>query len=153
MNQNSQDALELLVKHELAIKKLYEIFAAKFMNHRGFWTAIADDEQSHADHLESIRSVLAIPKWLWFKDRFKAAAIQASITYVEKQAADAEAGRITELRALSIGRDIESALLEKMFARAGDNVPQEIKSILQRVIADSERHRRSIVELLDSEKR
>lgn len=153
MTENQADILELLVMHELTIKRLYEAFAVQFENQRNFWSTIAKEEQMHADQLESFRAEATYAKWLVVEKRLKADALKLSIGYIGNQAVEAEAGRFNLTRALSTARDIESALLEKVFYRVGDFIPQEIRPILANITTDSERHRRSIAALLDAQKR
>jgi hypothetical protein len=44
MRNDESDVLELLIRHELVIKQLYEIFAATFANRQDFWQSLAGDE-------------------------------------------------------------------------------------------------------------
>jgi hypothetical protein len=56
MGKDEPDVLELLIRHELVIKQLYEIFASMSENRREFWQSLAVDEQKHADWLGTLRS-------------------------------------------------------------------------------------------------
>jgi hypothetical protein len=44
MGIDEPDVLELLIRHELVIKQLYEIFASMSENRREFWQSLAVDE-------------------------------------------------------------------------------------------------------------
>lgn len=153
MQEKKTDILELLVRHELIIRRLYEVFAAQFEDHHDFWNKIAGDEQKHANQLESLRKFeSAISEWLLIENKLKAEAIQLSIAYIDDLKKEAESGRFDHVRALSIAKDIEAALLEKVFYRIGDNIPQKIKSVLFNIAADTEQHHNSITKLLDTVK-
>ena len=142
----------MLIKHELAIKQLYETFSALFTTHQNFWKALAADEQKHADQLGTLRSDPNLNTWLFHEGRLKLPAIKSSVEYVERQIAKARGHTISLLEALSIARDIENALLEKQLAKLGDAVSSEIKSIIMALAAETEKHRTTIAEALYTEK-
>ena len=54
MDQQEPDILELLIEHELALKRLYEAFALDFADRRDLWLSLARDEQGHALVAEEI---------------------------------------------------------------------------------------------------
>lgn len=153
MREDEQDILEMLMRHELVIKQLYEVFAALFASHQDFWQRLAGDEQRHADRLDKLRSDSAIDTRLIGNAGIKIQAIKSSITYVESQIARAQDGQLALLQALSIARDLESALVEKHFSKLSDLASREIKSTLMDLAAETERHRKALVDAIDSEKR
>ncbi len=153
MKEDELDVLEMLIRHELAIKQLYEIFAATFANRRDFWQSLASDEQRHADWLGALRSKPAIDKRLLQDSQIRPQAIKLSIGYVESQIVRAQEGKFSLLQALSVARDLESALLEKHFPKLSGSVGKETESILTDLAAETERHRKAVLDLLDIEKR
>ncbi len=64
MSQGEPEVLEMLIRHELAVKELYDIFAMKFTNRQDFWQSLAADERKHAGWLEAFRSKPAIIRLL-----------------------------------------------------------------------------------------
>jgi rubrerythrin len=152
MRDDEPDVVELLIKHELAIKQLYEAFAAMFADRQGFWQALAREEQQHADSLRTLRSESTIGMGL-LNRQYKAQAIKTSIGYVESQIVRARTIKLSFLQALAIARDLESALLEKQFSKISDSVPMEIRSTLLDLAAETERHRKTLVQAMENEKR
>jgi len=153
MKGGEPDILEMLIKHELAIKQLYEEFAAMFTNRKDFWQRLAEDEQRHADTLEMLRSEPSINTLLLHESQIKPQAIALSIGYVESQTERAQKGNFNLLQALSIAKDLETALLEKQFSKLSDFASKEMRAILVNLAAETERHRNAVVEALDAEKR
>jgi rubrerythrin len=153
MTDDKPDLLEMLIRHELVIKQLYEIFAALFAQRQALWQSLAQDEQQHAERLGTLRSDAALGKWLLHGSQLKPQAITSSIRYVEGQIKRAQEGTISLLEALSIAKDLESALLEKHFPKLSNSASQEFRSILLDLAADTERHRKAVAEALDAEKR
>lgn len=153
MVEDELDVLGMLIRHELAIKELYEIFATTFSNHASFWRNLARDEQRHADRLSALRSEPMAGKWLLYGSRLKPQAIKTSIRYVETQISRAQKGAFSILQALSVARDLESALLERHFSKLEPSAPDEIRPLLKSLAHETGRHLETIVEMLVSEKR
>lgn len=59
----------------------------------------------------------------------------------------------SEVRTLSIAKDLETALVERHFSKLSSLVPGTIKSTLTDLAAQTEGHRKVLAEALDSEKR
>ncbi len=150
MKEEKPDILEMLIRHELTIKQLYEKFAVMFPIRQEFWKSLAEDEQKHSDWLGGLRSEKAIENMSSY-NRLKPQAIKTSIGYVERQIAKAQEGRFSLLEAFSIAKDLESALLENHLSRISNSFPAEIKSVLMELAVETERHRRAVVEALAGE--
>ena len=114
MREDEPHIVEIVIRHELAIKELYKIFATKFTNRQDLWRSLAADEHRHADWLRTLRSEPTITKLL-HDSQLKPQAIKTSTAYVESQLMKAKEGHLSLLQALSIARDIENAALEMLF--------------------------------------
>lgn len=145
--------LDLLIEHERAIGRLYNAFAEKLVEHQHFWHNLATEEQSHADRLAQLHASPSLAAWLGDENRLKPDAIKSSIDYVISQTELSRKGPFPQLRALSVARDLESALLEKIFARVGSTVPPDVRSVLMELAADTERHRKAVLAMLENEKK
>jgi rubrerythrin len=145
--------LELLIRHELALKRLYETFASVFTDRQKFWQGIARDEQRHADWFNALRSEPATETWFLHDAQLKPQPIALSIGYVENLTHRARDGKIRLLEALSIARDLETALIEKQFSKMSASAPQDVRSILIDLAAETDRHGKVIMEIFTSEKR
>jgi rubrerythrin len=152
MTGDEPDILEMIIRHELVIKQLYERFAGLFTDRKDFWQRLAEDEQRHANTLGMLRSESNVNKLLLHEGQIKPQAIKLSIGYVESQIERAQKGTINILQALSIAKDLESALLEKQFSKLSDFASKEMRALLLNLASETERHRKAIVEALDAEK-
>lgn len=152
MREDSPDVLEMLIRHELAIKQLYEIFATLFTKRQDFWQSLAKDEQRHADLLGTLRSEPTLDTWLLHDSRLRPQAITSSIKYVESQIVRAEVGNLSVLQALAIARDLENALIEKQFSKLSESVSKEVRAILEDIATETERHRKSVGVAMNTEK-
>jgi hypothetical protein len=145
-----QDVTELLATHELAIMALYEAFADAFPGQRELWQSIAADEQGHADALLRLRQDNPAATEAAFS-QFKARAVLSSIAFVEEKTAQARNGGLTHVAALSLGRELESALLEDSFFKAGRQAPSAMRPVLAQLSAETRRHQTVIEAALAAE--
>jgi rubrerythrin len=153
MREAEPDILEMLIRHESAIRQLYEVFAATFPDRQEFWRALVADEQRHADRLEMLRSGPSTGAWFSNDSGLRSQAIKSSIGYVESQTERAQDGGVSLLQALSIARDLENALIEQHFAKMQVPEHEEIRAVIVELVADTERHRKALGDALDAEKR
>lgn len=153
MTDTQPDVLDLLIRNEVAVRRLYEAFAALFPDRQSFWRNIAREEGRHAHWLEALRAQPAFRKWFLSDTQLKPRAIEASIGYVDAQTAKARQGGFTLVEALAIAVDIEAALLEKQFSRMRASAPPQIRSILTDLEAETEQHQQTLAGALEAEKR
>jgi rubrerythrin len=145
------DVLDMLIRHELVIKELYEIFTVRFPDYQDLWKRLARDEQRHADLLETLRSSSDLYNWLLLDNRLKLQAVRASIGYVESQIIKAREGRFTLVQALTVARDLEAALLEKQLEKLGESHAAEIRAVVSALFAETAGHREALSRALDSQ--
>jgi hypothetical protein len=152
LTETELDSLELLIRHELAIKRLYELFAALFPRFGDFWQKIAGEEQQHADLLLRMQSKEPLKKWFLSDSQLKRLAIAGSIQYVETQITRIGKANISLREALSIAKDLEDALIEKQFFKMTGSVPGEISVAMRDIVTESRQHQKRITEALNAEK-
>ncbi len=90
---------------------------------------------------------------MWLDSGLRPQAVKSSVAYVESQRARAEEGGLGLLQALAIARDLENALIENEFSKLSGPVNVEIGSVLEDLAAETERHRKTLAEALESERR
>lgn len=145
------DILDLMTKHEFAISQLYDLFSALFSTHQDFWKTYAIEELRHAGWLEKLKSGSNINK-VQLNQKLKAPPIKLSIEFIESQLTKARTGKMTLLEALSAARDIESALIERQFAKIGDITSLELRPIIKDLATETERHLKDFIKEIEAEK-
>lgn len=154
MSEAELDVLGLLIRHELTIKHLYEIFSTMFTERKALWENLATAEQRHADWLISLQPDSSVSKWLMRESTLKPKAIKSSIEYVESQITRANEGSMSLLQALSISIDIEKALLERQYSKLKDSsIGGNGGAVMTNICNETEEHQKTLVELINSEKR
>jgi hypothetical protein len=152
LNDGPRTIVKMLSDHELALKELYQTYAAKLPSLKDFWLSLAEDEQRHSDWLQSLISHTGTDDSQDLGCWPRSAAVESSLKYIRAQTVRAKQGEITLLVALAIAKDLESALLEKEFFRVADNTSPEVRAVLDRLVAGTERHGRAVTKALDAAK-
>ena len=80
MPPDSSNILDLLIRHERAIARLYLGFAAVFGERQDFWQTLAAEEHSHAKKLETLLSDPDRERWLSHVERLKPQAMATART-------------------------------------------------------------------------
>jgi hypothetical protein len=142
-----------LIQHERALARLYLRCAAAFGERRDLWLALAADEHAHSNKLEGLRTDPDLDKWISSMDRLRSPAIRSSIGYVEAQASRAAEGGLTLVQALAVAKDLEDALIDRQLLLPVPSDPGAIGAVLAELHAETEGHRRRLLEALEVEGR
>ncbi len=153
MATDEVDLVELLAEHELALARLYGAFAMVLAGHRELWERLSLEEENHAAMLRTLSGDLEVNRWLLHDSGVKPFAVKSSMDHVENTITRTRAGGLSSLQALSIARDMETALIEEQFSRMSPALDLAIGSLIGQLAEDTERHRRSIIEILEVERR
>ena len=152
LTNDTRTIVKMLSDHELALKELYQTYAAKIPSLEDFWLRLAADEQRHSDWLGLLMSKPGVDDssdpCCWPRP----AAVESSLKYIRAQIVRAKQGEVTLLVALSIAKDLESALLEKEFFRVADSASPEARAVLGRLVLATEKHGRAVVKALEAAK-
>lgn len=153
MSIDESDLMGLLAGHELALARLYEVCSDVFPDKRDLWRGLAMEERGHAETLERLRSDPDVVRWSLHDSNLKPQAVRSSTAYVDTQLRRVQEGSVGALRALSIAKDLEDALVEKQFAKLDPTAFPRSAPVLEAFIADIQRHRSTIAEAIEMERR
>ena len=117
MLQDELTVLELLIRQEVAVKRLYEAFAIMFQEHEEFWTNIANEEQYHADMLIKLRSRKDMENWLVDEMKLLPETLKKSIAYADDKRKLALKGEVNPQQAFSLAENIERFLVDGVFIK------------------------------------
>jgi hypothetical protein len=151
--ETDPDILSLLIQHEYSLGTLYDFFAATPGTGEAPWHFLAYDERRHARALASLRSVPDALQWLGDASGFRRAAVQSSLDHVESQKVRAETLGVTAVQAIAIAVDLENVLIERLFSRAGASEPAAVRSVLESLARETEKHREALVRALEAARR
>jgi len=107
--------LEAMKEHEQSLARLYELYAAKFLEYKGFWTELSLEEVQHTDWIDKLQADIENSSEAFIVERFPLGAIQRSTEFVNKQAIEADQPGFVLINALSTAMRLEEALMENKY--------------------------------------
>ena len=141
--------LELLIRQEVAVKRLYETFAFMFPDCAEFWSRLAAEEQSHADMLAKLRNKPEIETWLIDEMQLQPEMVRKTIAYVDQKREQAVADDITLEQAFSLAENIEKFLGDGVFIKLEDKPLLNTPMALLTLASETRKH----VELVTKKQR
>jgi len=143
------ESLGLLAEAERAVGGLYEAWAQRWAPDAEFWKQTAQEEERHAQTMESLRAMLQARPGAFAPGRLlHPTAIKTFIKGVKWQQDRVGRGEIPASNFWFVARDIETALIESRFMEIMKTEDPECHELLGRVQADTARHLGSINERL-----
>jgi hypothetical protein len=107
--------LEAMKEHEQSLARLYELYAGKFPEYKGFWIELSHEEVQHADWIDKLQVDIQDSSGDFIVERFPLGAIQRSTEYVKNQADTADRPDFVLINALSTALRLEEALMENKY--------------------------------------
>jgi rubrerythrin len=141
MRECAADLLDLLAEHELALERLYEVYAEKLPAWSRFWLELATEESEHEQMIRSLKDKLEQGSISCRPGRFSVEALKNSLDYLRGELARARALPIELSEALSTARDVEDALIERHFFDVFDGDSEELAKTLRVLAARTSAHR------------
>ena len=108
-----KNIVELLIKQEMSLSKLYKTFAEKFSGHKDFWINLSKDEMRHANWIEKLSEAEKKGIVIFDEGKIKTYTMKAYIEHVEKVMSGTENNEFNQINAFSFALDFETALIEK----------------------------------------
>ncbi len=140
-------ALSMLMESERRIGELYSIFAGQFPEQSVFWTKLATEEDAHAVWIRTLLAGLRDGTVEFDAQRFSPEAYQLFLDYLSRIISQATTYNASLFQALTVAKDIESALLEKNFSGIFLAQTPEANKVLRRLHAATEEHLRRVTEM------
>lgn len=132
--------LTTLQEHERVIGQLYQAYSHRFPDHAHLWEKLAQEENKHADCLDSLRMQIQDDPDIVIMQRFSTDAIEFSIRYVKELIERSRQPDFKIINALSLAMKLEEALLENNYFEvlAGDT--EDVRSVLEILTHETKRH-------------
>lgn len=144
--------IEMLIRNEEAVARLYKAYAEKFPGYQNLWFSIAKDEIKHAENIRKFYSKVKDGYAYFNEGRFKIEAIQTFLSYLERKLLEVRNQEFPLRNALSTGVDIENSFIEKLYSEIFEGDSIELKHTLLAISADEKGHRNKIKRALAENK-
>ena len=152
MNEKELKIIQKLIEVEKTIGDLYKVYSEKFPEYSQFWKETSNEEAVHAGFLITLGSQMNDKTEYFDAKGFNLAALDTMINYIKEKIRTAGDGNESALSALSIALDIERSLIESKFYESFRGESHELKTTIEKIIADTKRHREQIQALRDKQK-
>ena len=136
--------IELLAKHEEAIGRLYEEYAARFPEQHAFWLKLSEEEYEHAEWIRTLDPEIKDYSLSLSEDRFKAGTLERSLAWVTFQTGRAQKGDLSVDEALTVALDVENSLIENKCFEVFEHDPPKFKKVLRELASATENHRKRV---------
>jgi len=150
MSDPLDDLAEALIENELAVARLYELFAQTFEEDAGFWQELAKEEHQHARWISEARDLARTRPVEPTTPPIRLQVVEHMIQYVDSIGERCRKGELTRVNAYALARDVESSLLESRIFSLFVPARDQLRALQERLVHDTSAHRQRIAEALDT---
>ena len=145
LNSEQKELIELFVRQEFIIGKLYKLFSFRFPEYTVFWTDMAKEEHLHASWIKRLAERDPTNKFKFSQGELRANRIAASIESIEGLIAGVKNNRkFTINQAVSMALHLEKALWEQEVFQCFEGDSDEVRKILDSLNVEQEIHIKKI---------
>ena len=147
------EIMEMLIKHEEAISKLFEAYAQKFPEYKEFWSTVSWEEKDHAENIRKLSQMIEKGHAHFDLEKFKPSVIENSMDYIAKELVRAEQENISLRTALSVALNIEDAIIDGKVFEKFKGYTADAKRFLRECAASFAEHYRAIKDMWSSHRK
>lgn len=137
--------LDLMTRQESLLAKLYTLLAEQFPEHDEVWNNLAQEEKKHATWLKQLYDAGEKGIILFDEGKVKTFTMNTYIEHLESIIARTENQELTQVQAISFTLDFERSLIEKNAFSHFDSTSEKARSVLTRLIMETENHIKKIL--------
>lgn len=131
LTPNQKKIIDLLIKQEKLLARLYTIFYDKLPEHRDFWKKIAKEEHHHAKWLERLYEAGGKDVVHFDEGKITTVSLETFIKGVEEAIRKAEADELDDKMALVQTVDLERSLIEKNVFSQFSGLTDKAKNVMK----------------------
>jgi len=139
--------LEAQAEIEEVIGQLYQAYSGRFPDQKTFWTRLATDEARHASWVRSFRDKVVGGSVVVPEDCFQMSQLEAALNDVKDHLRRARGPALPLGSVLQTAMYIEHSLLETHLFEFLESDKPELKDLLARLHADTEKHFQALNDL------
>ncbi len=142
--------IEKLMANEIAVGRLYYEFSVCFIEDNDFWLQLSKEEQKHSIWIKELLELVRNGEVKRGTTNLKTQAVETAIKYVDSVREKCRMSKISRLNAYAIAFDLENSLLEKNFFSVFSLDSPAFKEVHDALIRETEKHRKTIGEALNT---
>jgi hypothetical protein len=144
------EVLKKMAMFEVAIAELYSLCAEIWKEESKFWLDIWKDEIKHTQYINRIIEIVSKAPDRFDKGRpFNIFAIETIVSDIRNKIEKIKKGEIAKNNLLFIARDFEKGYLEERYSEIVLTDDIEYRTLIQRVVDDTEKHKDKIVQKIE----
>jgi len=141
------EVLKKMAMFEVTIAELYSLCASTWKDDSEFWLDIWKDEIKHTQYINRIIEIISNAPDRFEKGRpFNVFAINTTLSDVRNKIEKVKKGEISQSNLLVIASDLEKGYLEDRYGEIVSTDDIEYKTLMQRVVDDTGKHKDKIVQ-------
>ncbi len=145
INSDQKKIVELFLKQEFLIGKLYKLFAFRYPEYKDFWNEMSLEEHLHATWIKRLAELDVTDKFKFSQGELRSNDLGSSIESLESLIRGFKNNKECSIaQAVSIALHLEKALWEKKVFQCFEGDSDEVKKILNTLNLEQEIHIKKI---------
>lgn len=141
LNSDQKELVELFVRQEFLIGKLYKLFSFRFPAYKEFWTEMATEEHLHASWIKRLTERDPTDKFKFSQGELRSNDLASSIESIEGLIAGVKNNREFSItQAVSMALHLEKALWEKNVFQCFEGDSDEVRKIMDTLNLEQKFH-------------
>ena len=145
LNSDQKELVELFVRQEFIIGKLYKLFSFRYPEYKVFWTGMATEEHLHASWIKRLTERDPTNKFKFSQGELRSSRLASSIETIEGLIAGVRNNREFPItQAASMALHLEKALWEQKVFQCFEGDSDEVRKILDALHLEQDIHIKKI---------
>ena len=145
LSSDQKELVELFVRQEFIIGKLYKLFSFRYPEYKDFWTEMATEEHLHASWIKRLTERDPTDKFKFSQGELRSNRLASSIESIERLIAGVRNNReFTITQAASMALHLEKTLWEQKVFQCFEGDSDEVRKILDSLNLEQENHIKKI---------
>ena len=141
LNNDQKELVELFVRQEFIIGKLYKLFSFRYPEYRAFWTEMEKEEHTHASWIKRLTERDPTDKFRFSQGDLRAEYIASSIKSIESLIDGVKKNvELPITQAVSMALHLEKALWEQQVFQCFEGDSDEVRKIMDTLNAEQKVH-------------
>lgn len=142
---DQKELVELFLKQEFLIGKLYKLFAFRYPEYKDFWTEMALEEHLHASWIKRLTERDPTDKFRFSQGELRSGILASSIESIEGLIRGVKNNKDYPIaQAVSLALHLEKALWEKKVFQCFEGDSDEVRKIMETLNLEQELHIKKI---------
>ncbi len=142
LNEDQKNILDLFVKQELLIEKLYQLFAERYPAYKDFWNKMAKEEYQHSILIHRITESDSI---VFSQGELRSEYLNSSMDFIEKFIGEFKKDKSFPIEQAALkATQLEKGLWERNVFQYFETDSEDVKKIMETLNSEQKFHIKKI---------